>query len=236
MWNKHEGFASTYFILRKIHLNPCARKNWHHLTPFLPTFGHHFPCPKHRRLPRRPRTMCMCCNFSWTRCSSVVLRVSHHPCQFLRQNYSNILPKRFFETFWNFKKHFDLKSSFQQKKTGKKHPWCCFIHRFPNVSPATPPPPAAARWRSSTPAPAKRRWPQRRAAAAGRPMNGSKPLTIFGKWGHCDVFMIQTLWYQYILYIYIIIYIIIYLIIYIYIYIYIYQYICCRYMTFIVYV
>ena len=141
MWNKHEGFASTYFILRKIHLNPCARKNWHHLTPFLPTFGHHFPCPKHRRSPRRPRTMCMCCNFSWTRCSSVVLRVSHHPCQFLRQNYSNILPKRFFETFWNFKKHFDLKSSFQQKKTGKKHPWCCFIHRFPNVSPANPPPP-----------------------------------------------------------------------------------------------
>ena len=207
MWNKHEGFASTYFILRKIHLNPCARKNWHHLTPFLPTFGHHFPCPKHRRSPRRPRTMCMCCNFSWTRCSSVVLRVSHHPCQFLRQNYSNILPKRFFETFETLKSISTWNPVSSRKKQGKNTHDVVLSTGFPTFHQRTSPPPAAARWRSSTPAPAKRRWPQRRAAAAGRPMNGSKPLTIFGKWGHCDVFMIQTLWYQYILYIYIIIYI-----------------------------
>lgn len=105
----------------------------------------------------------------------------------------NILPKWLFEPFWNFKKQFDLKSSFQQKKTVKNTHDIVLSTGFQTFHQRTPPP-AAARWRSSTPAPAKRRWPQRRAAAAGRPMDGSKPLTIFGKWGHCDVFMIQTLW------------------------------------------
>ena len=53
----------------------------------------------------------------------------------------NILPKWLFEPFWNFKKQFDLKSSFQQKKTVKNTHDVVLSTGFQTFHQRTPPPP-----------------------------------------------------------------------------------------------
>ena len=52
----------------------------------------------------------------------------------------NILPKWLFEPFWNFKKQFDLKSSFQQKKTVKNTHDVVLSTGFQTFHQRTPPP------------------------------------------------------------------------------------------------